>query len=305
MTPAAVTSASSPFQTFPASANVSILDVSSATSISTTHGCCVLLVVKHLFCLLPVGARVHRDDPKYDHHCPRCGAEQESEIHVYRCPHEDVSSMWRATMLRTISQKLRKVDTDPYLLEIALDGLTWHFESRYLSPADYPERYRDLILHQNLIGWSNFMRGRLAKEWAKQQDAYLLRIQKHDSNKNGRLWSTNLAAEILQQWWNVWEDRNRVRHGKDKQQQWQKKQEQLQREVELLYQKAEEIPDNLLDFIFKRPLEEQMAMAPGDIKAWLANWLPVVEREKSKQQQQRKEARKEQRRAQREEQQTR
>ena len=118
----------------------------------------------------------------------------------------------------------------------------------------------------------------MAKAWAKQQDAYLTRIQKKDSRKTGTVWATNLAAQLLQQWWNLWEDRNKVRHGKDKEQQWQKKQEQLQREVELLYEKADELPANLLDHIFRRPLEEQMAKSPGDIKAWLANWLPASRR---------------------------
>ena len=129
--------------------------------------------------------------------------------------------------------------------------------------------------------------------------ASLNRLQKSDSRKNGTVWATNLAAQLLQQWWNLWEDRNHVRHGKDKEQQWKKKQEQLQREVELLYEKADELPADLLDHIFRRPLEEQMAKSPGDIKAWLANWLPVVEKEELKQQQQRKEQRQQQRQQQR------
>ena len=256
-------------------------------------------IVKLLFELLPVGTRVHRDNPKYDHHCPRCGADHETATHVYRCPHDDVA-LWRATMQKAISQRLRKDDSDPYLLEIALDGLTYHFEGRYLHPWHYPERYRDLVVIQNHIGWDNFMKGRLAKEWAKQQDSHLNRLQKSDSRKNGTVWATNLAAQLLQQWWNLWEDRNHARHGRDKEQQWQKKQEQLQREVELLYEKADELPPDLLDHIFRRPLEEQMAKSPGDIKAWLANWLPVVEKEELKQQQLRKEQRKQQQREQRE-----
>ncbi|CAB9525739.1 expressed unknown protein [Seminavis robusta] len=79
--------------------------------------------------------------------------------------------------------------------------------------------------------------------------------------------------------------RNAARHGRDKQQWWIKKQQQLQREVELLYEQADQVPLSLVNSIFKRPLEDQMEMAPSDIKAWLSNWMPVVDKASREQQQ--------------------
>ena len=235
-------------------------------------------LVKLLYDMLPVGERVHTYDKKYDHRCPHCSEAQESAEHLYRCTHED-PTLWRTTMQQAVSKKLRNNDTDPILLDIALKGLECHFADKHLYPGDFPERYDQLIVDQNHIGWYNFMRGRLAKQWIKIQDGYLHHTKNHCTKKNGTTWATNLAHLLLEQWFKLWDERNAARHGRDLQQQWAKKQAQLQREVELLYEQADEAPLHLVHSIFKRPLEEQMALSASDIKAWLANWMPVVDRE--------------------------
>ncbi|CAB9529021.1 expressed unknown protein [Seminavis robusta] len=53
----------------------------------------------------------------------------------------------------------------------------------------------------------------------------------------------------------------------------------------LLYEQADQVPLSLVNSIFKRPLEDQMEMAPSDIKAWLSNWMPVVAKASREQQQ--------------------
>ena len=182
-------------------------------------------------------------------------------------------------MLQAVSKQLRKADTDPYLHDIAIKGLECLFDGTHVYPSDFPERYDQLIVDQNHIGWYNFFRGRLAKQWTKLQNDYLNHLDKHTSKKNGTTWTTNLAHLLLQKWFDLWDDRNTARHGRDLKEQWAKKHVQLQREVELIYEQADCLPLHLIHSIFQRPLEEQMAMSPSDITAWLANWLPVVHRE--------------------------
>ena len=52
----------------------------------------------------------------------------------------------------------------------------------------------------------------------------------------------------------------------------------------MLYEQAADLPADLLGLVFKRPLEEQMAMSPSDIQAWFSNWLPVVDKKLREQQ---------------------
>ena len=227
-------------------------------------------IIKYLHNILPVGSLVHRYDPKYKDECPTCGAPDEDQLHLTRCP-DPTRQVWRATTLCATRKKLEKLGTDPVIIDIVLDGISSHFEDTLLCPNHYPDNYWLLVASQNQIGWDNFLKGRLSQEFAT--------LSQRTTKNNGITWTTTLSAFVLAQWLLLWTQRNEDRHGKDKEEQSEARLEQLYREVELLYSRADEAPTRVNDTIFRCDLETQLQKKHAELVAWLANWLPVVEAE--------------------------
>ena len=236
-------------------------------------------LVKLLHNVLPVGIRVHKYSAKYEECCPSCDCDKETEEHLYLCPHPD-RTLWRNSCKRTVTTKLSKANTEPDLLELAVDGLNALFDQVTLDPGLYPPKCTALIVSQNEIGWDNFLCGRLAKQWADIQDIHLHSKNLKTSRKTGVTWATDLAHLLLQQWLDLWKLRNEARHGKDKQAQREKKQAQLLREVDLVYQSADEIPMDLLPKVFTMSYKRRLEKSHASTQAWLANCMPVLERAK-------------------------
>jgi hypothetical protein len=129
--------------------------------------------------------------------------------HVWLCQGMDSPKKWEST-LTALEVEMRRLQTDPILVQIIISRLrTWQLSE---EPADHdiPERYKEVLQSQDSQGWSNFWMGLPSKGW--QEIPHYHRIA---SSKTGPSW---LIAIIRKQWliaWDIWDYRNSIVHDKD------------------------------------------------------------------------------------------
>jgi zinc-binding in reverse transcriptase len=127
---------------------------------------------------LPTGARIHRWSPSFDHQCPSCGQDAESDDHLFQCNHL-LRKQWRKDLLNSLHDSFSSfLDHDLFTaaklgLQGFFDNVCPLFEERF-PRATYPA-LRELTDQQSAIGWDQFVRGKWSKLWAKQQYAYAQR----------------------------------------------------------------------------------------------------------------------------------
>ena len=125
----------------------------------------------HKFCMrkLPLGARLHKMDPKYDPRCPTCHGPLEDDQHLLQCPH-DSRRLWR----RQLMDKLKGTVLPflaPSLADIAREGITRAIFPE-LHPPFMPDQYPNQSKLIHAIGWDQFLRGKLSKEWVLLQSEF-------------------------------------------------------------------------------------------------------------------------------------
>ena len=157
---------------------------------------------------LPTGCRLHRWSPAYDHRCPSCNQDSESDDHVYQCIHIH-RQQWRRDLSLSIQNTFGSF-LDPDLLAIITTGLNAFLHDR---PPDFKHRFppenhtqlNTLINQQTQIGWDHFLRGKLSKEWGPAQYRYAKRFNLVDASKN---WLVRLIRMLANAACTVWKIRN-------------------------------------------------------------------------------------------------
>ena len=176
--------------------------------------------------ILPTGKQVHRRDP-IRNKCPLCRDAVEDWQHILKCPHER-RDKWRQDMLVAVEQKSTSLNTRPMLIRIliaALNGWLRHTLTDYayeLNPSGFPREVRRLIRQQNEIGWQQLFLGRFSNEWGDLQDDHYAQTRaeaaydkKKIKKQTGQRWQVAIIGLLWDQWWAVWESRNKDLHGAD------------------------------------------------------------------------------------------
>ena len=171
--------------------------------------------------VLPTCRHVHRADQTRNK-CPLCKVHIEDWSHILRCPHPD-REMWRTETLEKLNSKCEATKTRPAVQKILNDGIAgWFLDPSNefkLDPMAYPADVRRIVSHQNDIGWQHVFLGRFATEWSEIQDVHFIRINQETNDKKlkrtGQRWQVVLVGFMWEQWWKVWESRNRDLHGAD------------------------------------------------------------------------------------------
>ena len=186
--------------------------------------------------LLPIAKRLHPRTPSFDHRCPSCHQDHESDDHVYQCEHQ-LRAQWRISLNDQILDALGAI-VDPDLLVIMRIGLHSYFTNS--SPdfsARFPNGYSSspyfaLIDQQNSIGWDHFVRGKFSTEWSTLQYFY---AKRYGLLKASEGWIITLIRLLANASYRLWEIRNDCRHGKDDATKRQALQEQTHREIRCIY----------------------------------------------------------------------
>jgi hypothetical protein len=67
---------------------------------------------------------------------------------------------------------------------------------------------RAAVLHQDEIGWYNFLMGRISLQWKEVQQRYYEWLGKRNT---GKKWATALIQKVWEVSWDMWDHRNDVR----------------------------------------------------------------------------------------------
>ena len=126
---------------------------------------------------------------------------------------------------------------------------------------------------QEQIGWPEIFRGRFSTAWRVHQEAYL--GDRSTEKVNGQTWLTALAEFFLDQWLDMWKERNNDRHGHDHQSREAAAKRQAITEMEMLYQHKDSVPPHL-HWIFKTPLDQMKQKRTHVLRAWISNFGSVL-----------------------------
>jgi hypothetical protein len=224
---------------------------------------------------LPTGARLHRWTPSYEHRCPSCSQDAETDDHLFQCQHL-LRKQWKKDLINSLHNSYSEF-LDPDLFSIAKIGLMAYFqnclplfEERY--PRDtYPE-LRKLTDQQTVIGWDQFVRGKWSKKWGTCQYVYAKRYQLLEVSQN---WQVGFIRALANASFRLWEIRNGCRHGIDNATKTQAQSDQTQRELRCLYELRERVlPQDRQMFLQSVELHLQESQAQQ--RTWITHNKPLI-----------------------------
>lgn len=220
---------------------------------------------------LPTGGRLHKWTPSFDHRCPSCNQEFETDDHMFQCSHIH-RDHWRKDLLRTITDTFSSF-LDPELLTILKIGLTSFFtDSSPEFQVRFPTQgttahYLPLIEQQNLIGWDQLMRGKMGKLWGPKQHAF---AKRYDLTEVSKRWQNRLVRLFANASFRLWEIRNGCRHGIDAATKQLAQQEQAHRELRILYTFRTQVLQQDRG-LFQETIEAHLSETTSQIRTWITH----------------------------------
>jgi hypothetical protein len=168
-------------------------------------------LLKHATGFCGVGRREFLRGNQDHDECPRCG-ESESSKHVVECKGTG-GDLTFAVALQKLDISMTTLDTAPHIQKAILQRLK---QWRKYGDADLP-RFRDYdmwgtqhaVKEQDAIGWYQFLLGRFGRKWSDAQQRFIDSLQKKNT---GRRWTISLIQKALDVAWDMWEQRNDIKH---------------------------------------------------------------------------------------------
>jgi hypothetical protein len=141
--------------------------------------------------------------------CPRCLQDNETNEHVLLCPDTRATEHWEK-LTKKLDKDLVSMNTAPELRRMIIRKL-YNWRRRRRITAQITNKYgeREASDHQDKIGWTNLMLGRMAPEWAAAQQSYLDWLGRRTT---GKRWLIALTVKLLNISWDMWDHRNRILH---------------------------------------------------------------------------------------------
>ena len=146
----------------------------------------------------------------WDHsQCPRCGADNETTLHVLQCRGADSDDQWDHSIGK-LKEWLTENDVEDTFAELICTRLTeWRLGSDLTPIRSTDPEIRRLFDLQDSIGWKAFLEGVLDVEWQKfQQTQY----DETGSRKTGKRWVVALIRKLWNTAWDMWQHRNEVQN---------------------------------------------------------------------------------------------
>ena len=224
--------------------------------------------------MLPTGKLVNRYHPSYPDWCPLCRCPAEDHKHILRCPHH-TRVQWRTKFLEQLSKKCSALHTDPVLSAILLNGLRCWLSLTPFDESGIPEQYYDLLQDQRDIGWYHVFIGRFSTRWASLQNAYLRLHQINIKGVTGEKWTRQVATVVITAWCELWDSRNKDRHGRDSAHKKLALHDQATREIELLYQYHDKVLQRDRS-IFSADLQEHLLKPTRVLRQWINTNQKVI-----------------------------
>lgn len=232
--------------------------------------------------MLPTNHHLHRCDPSCCG-CPICNHRDKDFIHILSCAHPSRAA-WRNSMLGILSATCAdQWNTRPRLRDILLCGLRGWFDSPdpdgyQLDSSVYDEEFQQrLIIQQNKIGWKHIFVGRFSWEWSEMQDAFYTTRPIYDPKKcqKGSYWQVAIISCLWDQWYLLWECRNKDLHGADERQSALAERRNALRTLRGFYDLRNHYEPSVQELLMD-DIRDNEARSTWDLKAWLTINEPVL-----------------------------
>ena len=168
-------------------------------------------LIKHATGFCGVGCREFLRGNQSHDECPRCG-ESESSRHVVECKGTGTDLTF-ALALQKLETHLTVIDTAPPLLAALIKRLRqWRKFGDHALPKFHGfDQWgtQHAVREQDNIGWYQLLLGRIALKWSDSQQRYIDSLQKRNT---GRRWAISLIQKALEVAWDMWEQRNHIKH---------------------------------------------------------------------------------------------
>jgi hypothetical protein len=221
--------------------------------------------VKLIHKWLPTNEFLYKQGRMQNPLCHRCTQTHETAAHIYSCP-DPSSRKERQTLLYKKLKDLVNSGMPRMVATMLEEKLTTLFDIESMQEychasnnCNMNESIRKATLHQNLIGWDNFIRGFVSKYWKDIE---------HIQMENNKLWDTKLTGAMLQLHKEIWEGRNTVVHGRTIEEARKKARESVTNKVKDIYRRPPTLAARYPS-IFEVPLENRLKRTTEQLNEWL------------------------------------
>ena len=164
---------------------------------------------------IAVGRMMELRKARMNNECPRCGAVEETTLHVLRCRHKSARKQWRKE-IKKIETWMHTKHTRPEI-QSAISNTLRQFNKQgnfenYIDPTSQGAVRRCLTL-QSRIGWTGFLEGLFSPAWARLQQSY---YHDRDLRFSGSRWAIGLSTRLWKMVFAMWDHRNTALFSKDK-----------------------------------------------------------------------------------------
>ena len=126
----------------------------------------------------------------------------ETKEHILQCEFSSANATWRKS-IEKLNLWLTEQQTAPTLREAIVLSLYQWRRSRPLTST------LPIVRKQLQLGWFGMIVGHPIKGWDQVQQEYYTSIS---SKKTGRRWLTQLLKCLMSIAWDMWSDRNNIKH---------------------------------------------------------------------------------------------
>ena len=139
--------------------------------------------------------------------CPRCGASEETTLHVLQCRSKEARKHWKKG-IRRIEKWMRQSSTRTDV-RIAIGAALWNFNrgenfDTYIPPTTSPE-LEECLNAQSRIGWLGFLEGFISPKWADIQEEH---YKTQEKRRSGRRWAVELSKQLWKMVFSMFDHRN-------------------------------------------------------------------------------------------------
>ena len=207
--------------------------------------------------------------------------------HILKCPHPNRAE-WRMGFITQVEGKCKSVHMRSRLERILSDALKGWFQHSLvayayeLNPSAYPKDVRRLIRQQNEIGWQQLFMGRFSGEWSVLQDDNYARkaaetaeeqhTKKKTKKQTGQRWQVAIIVILWDQWWAIWESRNKDLHGDDARSRAAAETREVHRKLRELYDLRAQLSDEVQAYLYAEVTEHYECP-----NCFNKNWIAIHE----------------------------
>ena len=157
-------------------------------------------ITKHVSRFAATGRNMLRRKEWTNSKCPRCGQHDEDTNHVIICQDKEAEYCFEKAVI-TFKEKLIKMETAPIITATIIYTLFGGQESFFSDMIKTDDNYENddiqrttaaAAIEQDMIGWFNFIEGKMSSKWEIAQEQYY-RIQ-NSRNRKGSNWASTVVS---------------------------------------------------------------------------------------------------------------